>query len=441
MRLCALVDRDVHGNVQGDGEIQKAVGGEERKGIGEERRYIRPDTRASARAESAGGIRIPSPLMSVVSRVQEAGRHRGHGRKSDRKGGASPIGNPGSPVSSKCAPPTRTPRPPFPSSPHLLPAALVLCSSQLSPSRALEPPKISLFAALYNTLAALFSMSVSPQPAPQPPPLSRSPQLLAASAPSAPSLSHATAAQNDSPAQLASLLSSSLQETENLKHELRDSRRRAEKAERLVASYQKQSPAAAEPPAPESAEDPSYIAELEARASRLLTEKEELEARLTRLQESWVDCEQYIIDAETAAANARASFSNLMATRGGVLVSKNGPPPYAVAFPHSKQALSVRTSVHASRSGHPLSAQQTSSLPPSSSRVRPRAGSLDGSAYALTGPGGPPPSKRARSDRDHDVSRYSVRVSGFWQDGGVFTISTAKWASRALAFHAAFASG
>ncbi|GJE97279.1 hypothetical protein PsYK624_134950 [Phanerochaete sordida] len=232
-------------------------------------------------------------------------------------------------------------------------------------------------------------MSVSPQPAPQAPPLSRSPQLVAAPAPSSSPLAHALSASGtDSPAQLASLLSSSLHESDSLKRELKDTRRRAEKAERLLVSYQKPSPVPTEGPA-EGQDEGSYIADLEARASRLLAEKEELEARLTRLQENWQDCEHYIVEAETAAANARISFSNIMASRGGVLVSKNGPPPSYNAFPHSKRALSP------------------SAIPPPSSRVRPRAGSLDGSAYALTGPGGPPPAKRARSDRDHEMSRYS----------------------------------
>ena len=107
-----------------------------------------------------------------------------------------------------------------------------------------------------------------------------------------------------------------------------------------------------------------------------------------------------------------------MIKRGADLVQMNGQPVAPVLSPQQRELaaretrssrpsprLAVRTSVPASRSGVPLSAQQygsASTPPPQSSRVRPRAGSMDGSYSHLTGPGGPPPSKRQRSDREYD---------------------------------------
>ena len=59
---------------------------------------------------------------------------------------------------------------------------------------------------------------------------------------------------------------------------------------------------------------------------------------------------------------------------------------------------------------HLTLSQRTSFLPLTSSWMHPRFGSLDGSAYALTGPGGLLSAKHVRSDRDHEMGRYSVCV-------------------------------
>ncbi|PSR77676.1 hypothetical protein PHLCEN_2v7734 [Hermanssonia centrifuga] len=276
-------------------------------------------------------------------------------------------------------------------------------------------------------------MSVSPQPLPQSAILTRSPPEISIGTPIA-SLSHATSNAGDSPAQLASLLSNSLMEVDSLKRELASMKRRAEKAERLVTSFQKLSAAVGSPnhsasgnstPANGQLDEQSarlLIMECEARAEHYLIERDELTARINCMQEGWEELDRFLFQQTADASDARARFSLLMNKRGGdlVVLSRDGPP-HATALvnthqqlaardsrPRPSPRLSVRTSVPTSRSGVPLSAQQYSSIPQpppptQSSRVRPRAGSLEGSPYApLTGPGGPPPSKRMRSDRDYD---------------------------------------
>ena len=326
--------------------------------------------------------------------------------------------------------PAAPPASPVPTSPSLSHPS----SSSSSSPTSTDPLVSAYICNLLSTsppLALLSSMSASPQPA-QVPPLARSPQIVPATSTVAPSLSHTTTLSSDSPAQLASLLSSSLHEAESLKHELEKTRRRAEKAERLLQTSHKSSPTGTSAPGTgesgtEVTVDANRLAELESRVGRLEVEKDELEARLVCLQDNWTECERYLIEVETSAANARASFSQIMSLRGGVLTVKNGSSGY------SRQPLTVRTAV-SSRTSMPLSAQHpsTMALAPTSthnSRIRPRSGSLDGS-YGLTGPGGPPPSKRARNDRDHDPQmaqgrHYSQSVSSFLRPRGYSNSNTA----------------
>ena len=261
-------------------------------------------------------------------------------------------------------------------------------------------------------------MSVSPQSHPQHPPPSRSPPDISINNAPVPSLSHATNPTADSPAQLASLLSDALHQVETLKRELSLQKRRAEKAERLLSNYQKISPAAdvSNPENPAGANQfdekaaKHLILECEARVERAELERTDLEARIARIQAQWVEDERVLFEAESKLAEVRNTFSQIITHRGGQLVVVNGQGPHAAAqlanvrVPEAGRpnhhALSVRTSGTSSRSGIPLSAQPSGSMTQGSSRVRPRAGSLDGSYSTLTGPGGPPPAKRARSDRN-----------------------------------------
>ncbi|KAI0085834.1 hypothetical protein BDY19DRAFT_395124 [Irpex rosettiformis] len=263
-------------------------------------------------------------------------------------------------------------------------------------------------------------MSVSPQPHPHHPPLSRSPPDISINNAPVPSLSHATNPTADSPAQLASLLSDALHQVETLKRDLSVQKRRAEKAERLLSNYQKISPAT-DPSSPENPASAStfdegaarlLILECEARVERAELERTDLEARIARIQAQWAEDERILFDAESKLAEVRNTFSQIITHRGGQLVVVNGQGPHAAVqlanmrVPEggrpSHHTLSVRTTGTSSRSGIPLSAQPSGSVAQSSSRVRPRAGSLDGSYSTLTGPGGPPPAKRARSDRNSD---------------------------------------
>ena len=154
-------------------------------------------------------------------------------------------------------------------------------------------------------------MSVSPQPA-LPVPHPRSPQVAAASIPTA---------DSPSPAQLAGILSNTLAENDQLKRDLEKANQRAERAERRLAQR-------------ENGVDVSSdrVAELDAQVKELLAQRGELEARLARIQDDWIECDKHIQSAEVSAAAARASFSNIVAKRGGTLqdITRNGASPFPV---------------------------------------------------------------------------------------------------------------
>jgi hypothetical protein len=259
-------------------------------------------------------------------------------------------------------------------------------------------------------------MSVSPQPHP---PLSRSPPAASING-AVPSLSHATNQTADSPAQLAALLSDALHQVETLKREVGVQKRRAEKAERLLSNYTKLSSASDS----SNPENPSVtgqfddnaakilVLEYEARVERAELERTDLEARITRIQAQWAEDERTLLDVEAKLSEVRNTFSQVIATRGGQLVVVNGQGPHTATHLASlrggdgdrstRHALSVRTTGTSSHHGLPLSANPSGSVSQGASRVRPRAGSLDGSYPNLTGPGGPPPAKRARNDRNSE---------------------------------------
>lgn len=187
-----------------------------------------------------------------------------------------------------------------------------------------------------------------------------------------PSLSHATNPTGDSPAQLASLLSDALHQVETLKRELGVQKRRAEKAERLLSSYQKISPTtdASNPESPAGANQFDeaaarlLILECEARVERAELDRTDLEARIARIQAQWAEDERVLYDAETKLAEVRSTFSQIIAHRGGQLVVVNGQGPHAatqlnIRAPEGARSahhLSVRPSGMSLRSTVPLSA-------------------------------------------------------------------------------------
>ncbi|RPD68898.1 hypothetical protein L226DRAFT_312767 [Lentinus tigrinus ALCF2SS1-7] len=274
-------------------------------------------------------------------------------------------------------------------------------------------------------------MSASPQPP--------APATVPARDEPAPQTNGSPPAPGSSPAQLAALLAKALEETDSYKQQLDSMRRRADKAERLLASFQStvQSPTNGSPPgsAQGSPSKPQLseaarktIMECENRAERAEQARDEAEARLRMLQESWVELDRFFAGAELRNADVRAQFTRLVAQGGGELITIPAiPSQNSIYIPSTLQqplaSLPSRTHL-SSRSvrGLNLASQPFPSvaLPPppsaSSSRVRPRAGSMDaGYAPALAGPGAPPPAKRPRSDRDPDdrsrARGYSISPS------------------------------
>ncbi|EJF59981.1 hypothetical protein DICSQDRAFT_155961 [Dichomitus squalens LYAD-421 SS1] len=274
-------------------------------------------------------------------------------------------------------------------------------------------------------------MSASPQP----PPPATVPE------PATHTNSSPPASSSGSPAQLATLLAKALQETESLKAELSTLRRRADKSERLLATFQSvQSPTNGSPPGsshgasskenwPPAAR--KALIDCEARVERAEQARDEALARLQMLQESWQELDRYFATLELRALDTRAQFSRLIADGGGPLVQVNAIPSSSqntVYVPNVVQGAIHLPQIPSSRSHVPRTSSQRLNAPPpfpsiplppppsaTSSRVRPRAGSMDtGYGGVLAGPGAPPPAKRLRSDRDDDGSRgrrYSLSPS------------------------------
>ena len=225
---------------------------------------------------------------------------------------------------------------------------------------------------------------------------------------------------SQSNAQLAQLLTASYRESDNLRKDLTVTRKRLEKAERLVASYA----SVASPPTanngngtlPISETAQRVIAECEARADRAEHARDEADARRRVISDAWEELHRYLAVVELRAADARAGFARLVAEGGGQLVL--APVPFPGYFSNTVHTPSVSSPAimlvppppanHRSHR-HSSSLNSTHTIPPlpppphpTSSRVRPRSGSID-DAYQLVP--GQPPAKRSRSDRDHDRVR------------------------------------
>ncbi|KAI0075434.1 hypothetical protein K474DRAFT_1404576 [Panus rudis PR-1116 ss-1] len=212
-------------------------------------------------------------------------------------------------------------------------------------------------------------MSVSPHLPPRAPAVQPEPVPAAALLP--PTLA------NDPPAQLALLLSSALNENEALKRDLAHYKRRAERAEHRLSEIQKASRSSQSSSSPgQFDEDAARVAILEcqARADQAEAARDDLHARLLRLQEAWIEFDSYIGSFEQKQADARAKFASLLVPRPGhLLVLADAPPPLR------QQALA-----------------KDHTFP--NSRIRPRAGSFDGSGYPPDFPGAPP-AKRLRAEQ------------------------------------------
>ncbi|CAL1701871.1 unnamed protein product [Somion occarium] len=206
---------------------------------------------------------------------------------------------------------------------------------------------------------------------------------------------------HESPSQLALMLTNSLRENEDLKRELALYKRKAEKADRLMRDLHALNTATGKSSnAGPSSVPPGHfdenavkllILECQERAERAEVKRDELEARIYKLQEHWMDFDRIAAGYETKQAEIRLKFSTLMASKGGELYVVGPGPPYATALAQARQDMAAQ---------HPPQ-------PTPNSRVRPRAGSLDGSSYPPHLAGGPPPAKRLRGERtlpDHAIA-------------------------------------
>ncbi|KAF7791970.1 hypothetical protein EIP86_002997 [Pleurotus ostreatoroseus] len=138
------------------------------------------------------------------------------------------------------------------------------------------------------------------------------------------------------------------------------------------------------------------------------------------MQEGWQSLDRFLYDLAREAKDVRVSFNTIMTTVGGRLSHDpekfRANNPFVEVAGHAQQIsarearasrssprLSAHSGTPSSRSGVPQQYLQDQA-PHQNSRVRPRAGSMDGSYSQFTGPGGPPPSKRQRGgDYERDL--------------------------------------
>ncbi|TFK18808.1 hypothetical protein FA15DRAFT_660411 [Coprinopsis marcescibilis] len=206
--------------------------------------------------------------------------------------------------------------------------------------------------------------------------------------------------------ELASLLAQAYADLDSLKRELSQTKRRAEKAERLANAL---SAAGDDSPNGSSATGISdgaarVIRELEERVNSAEMARDEAEARRRMMQEQWLQVEGQLNTLEYRSQETRQSFSRIMKDGGGPLILSSFPLPvgppgtltHITAMPPPAIPSSKHSSRHASSrsQGHNTFFPPHFSLPPApgtTSLRRPRTPSLD-SAY--------PPSKRSRANDD-----------------------------------------
>lgn len=229
---------------------------------------------------------------------------------------------------------------------------------------------------------------------------------------------------NHSNAQLAHLLHNSYCDNDRLTKELANTKKRLEKAERLLAEFQ----AATVNGAPLSGEARRVIEEAEARVAHADRQRDEAEARRRVVLESYEELNKYLAAIESRAADARAGFQRILRDAGGHLVLT--PIPNQIHHDHSPYSANPSITVEPPsrtypRSHHRYTSSSLSSSalppgplppPPSTRGVRPRSGSFDDPSYLIAPP--QPPSKRPRNERgDYDhrpplsVSSISYRLS------------------------------
>ncbi|KAG1840242.1 hypothetical protein F4604DRAFT_1833168 [Suillus subluteus] len=222
---------------------------------------------------------------------------------------------------------------------------------------------------------------------------------------------------NHSNAQLAHLLHNSYCDNDRLTKELSNTKKRLEKAERLLAEFQ----AATVNGAPLSGEARRVIEEAEARVAHADRQRDEAEARRRVVFESYEELNKYLAAIESRAADARAGFQRILRDAGGHLVLT--PIPNQIQHDHSPYSANPSITVEPPPRSYPRSHHRytSSSLsssalppgplppPPSTRGVRPRSGSFDDPSYLIALP--QPPSKRLRNERGEYDHRPPLSAS------------------------------
>lgn len=114
--------------------------------------------------------------------------------------------------------------------------------------------------------------------------------------------------------QLANILSNVYQDVDNLRRELSLAKKRADKAERLLQSFQtiQQSSADVSSSSGQSPDVARLIMDYEDRLSRAERAREDAEARKRAIQEHWPSVERYLTLIERKAHDTRSSFSRVV---------------------------------------------------------------------------------------------------------------------------------
>lgn len=173
--------------------------------------------------------------------------------------------------------------------------------------------------------------------------------------------------EEQSPAQLATLLATAYAENENLRRDSQITQRRAEKAERMLESFSgdpnRDGPARA-------------VQQAEARAEKAELQRDEAEAQLRRVLDEWHRLDEYLNDAEVKLMAARKGIGAvLQSSRSGAL--RYADQMHRAESPYQQQGMPPP---HHQRGMVPP-------LPPLRRRVEEAEGA--------------PPSKRSRSTRDY----------------------------------------
>ncbi|KAF8815492.1 hypothetical protein BYT27DRAFT_7249155 [Phlegmacium glaucopus] len=225
--------------------------------------------------------------------------------------------------------------------------------------------------------------------------------------------------------QLAALLAEAFRDVDSLRRELSVTRKRAERAERLLQALNLDptgSPPSAHPNGDQQVQKQTVkllIDEYEDRLAQAEVAREEAESRRRVAQESWEQVERYLALVESRAKDARIAFTRISEGSVAPLVLPPLPPhigtegatyplssssqimaPPNVPRQHSRQHQSNRQSAaFPVLPPHPIPNPNPNSSPNAGTR-RPRTPSMDG----LYNPAQPPP-KRLRSSTDDQRTR------------------------------------